>query len=88
MAKVKVETVEQPSVVVHPVAGMFLVGVPHRPLIAPEAIAERLVRTGAFTSEPPPSSTGALHESEVIEFPEASLAAALDFYSPIPEPEE
>lgn len=85
------ETFAIPFAQVFPFAGRFLNGVPARPMVAAEAIAARLVATGAFTYEAPPPEldpeTGEQAAIEVVEFPESALAA-LDFYAPIePEPE-
>ena len=46
-------------VLVYPVPGRFLLGVPAAPQSVPKADAERLVASGAFTEDPPPSPADA-----------------------------
>ncbi len=72
--------------IVFPVAGAFLNGVPAVPTTTSPDIAERLVRTGAFTYDAPEIADGETHEISVSELPDGALAA-LDHYDPI-EPAE
>jgi len=60
------------KVVIHPVAGNFLQGVPALSLRTDAATAERLVRTGAFSHEPT-ETTG-----DAVDFD----GSVLDFYDP------
>lgn len=88
-AEAPMEEISTPFGVVFPVAGLFLAGIPHVPMIAPDAIAARLVSTGAFTflapELPKPDPETGITEAQpvdVVAFPDEALAA-LDFYAPV-----
>jgi hypothetical protein len=63
------------DVVVYPIEGHLLIGVPAAPVRTTPAIAERLVRTGAFGRE---------GSGEAVPLSEAAVAA-LDFYDNLPD---
>lgn len=63
-----------------PVPGHYLMGVPAVPLEVDDEVAERLLRTGAFTDEAPDEETPAPVELD------AAALEALDFYDPPAEP--
>lgn len=77
----KSKVVETGFAVVYPVEGAFLAGVPAVPTIAPDAVAARLVATGAFRHEAPEIPDGETPEIAVEPLPESALAA-LGFYAP------
>ncbi len=76
--------------IVYPVEDTYLSGIPHAPLTTSPAIAERLLRTGAFRAEAPEPETdpetGEPLPVQVLELGESDeLVRILDHYDP-PDP--